>query len=78
MEACDEQEQPFGEERLLQLTRELAENGASAHSIQGALLQAVSRHCGGKFQDDATLIVLQRERDTAARSPHVIRQSILV
>jgi len=78
VEACDEQEQPFGEERLLQLTRELAKNGASAHSIQGALLQAVSRHCGGKFQDDATLIVLQRERDTAARSPHVIRQSILV
>jgi len=76
VEACDGQEKPFGEERLLQLTRERAKN--SAHSIQGALLQAVSRHCGGKFQDDATLIVLQRETDTAARYPHVSRQSILV
>ncbi len=76
VEACNEQEKPFGEERLMQLTRELANN--CAHSIQGALLQAVSRHCGGKFQDDATLIVLQRERDTAARYPHVRRQNILV
>jgi serine phosphatase RsbU (regulator of sigma subunit) len=30
--------------------------------IQHALLQAVSDHCGGQFQDDATLIVLQRNR----------------
>lgn len=78
VEACDEREKPFGEEPLLELTRDLAKNGASAHSIQRALLEAVSRHCGGKFQDDATLIVLQRERDTAARYPHVTRQNILV
>ena len=51
----------LGEERLVKLTRELANH--PAHSIQNALLQAVSHHCGGQFQDDATLIVLQRNRD---------------
>ena len=35
----------------------------SANAIQSALLQAVSHHCGGQFQDDATLIVLQRNRN---------------
>jgi phosphoserine phosphatase RsbU/P len=60
VEACDAQEAAFGEDRLLQLTRELANE--QAHVIQHALLQAVSDHCGGQFQDDATLIVLQRNR----------------
>jgi phosphoserine phosphatase RsbU/P len=60
VEACDAQEEAFGEDRLLQLTRELANE--QAHVIQHALLQAVSDHCGGEFQDDATLIVLQRNR----------------
>ena len=60
VEACNQQEEEFGEKRLLKLTRELANH--SALSIQNALLQAVSHHCGGQFQDDATLIVLQRTR----------------
>lgn len=58
VEACNAQEEAFGEDRLLQFTRELAND--SAHTIQSALSQAVSKHCGGQFQDDATLIVLQR------------------
>jgi phosphoserine phosphatase RsbU/P len=61
VEARDHQEEEFGEERIVKLTRELANH--SAQSIQNALLQAVSRHCGAQFQDDATLIVLQRNRD---------------
>jgi sigma-B regulation protein RsbU (phosphoserine phosphatase) len=61
VEACNQQEDAFGEERLLQLTRGLAND--SAQSIQNSLLQAVSHHCCGQFQDDATLIVLQRNRD---------------
>lgn len=61
VEACNQQEEAFGEERLLQLTRGLAND--SAQSIQNSLLQAVSHHCCGQFQDDATLIVLQRNRD---------------
>jgi sigma-B regulation protein RsbU (phosphoserine phosphatase) len=60
VEACDTQQEAFGEDRLLQLTRKLADE--SAHKLQNALLQAVSHHCGGQFQDDATLIVLQRNR----------------
>jgi sigma-B regulation protein RsbU (phosphoserine phosphatase) len=60
VEACNQKEEPFGEERLLQVTRGLAND--SAQSVQNALLQAVSDHCGGECQDDATLIVLQRNR----------------
>lgn len=60
VEACNAQEEPFGEERLVQLTRQL--KNESAQTIQNALLQAVSHHCGGPLQDDATLIVLQRNR----------------
>jgi len=61
VEACNQQEEAFGEERLVQFTRELM--NATAYSIQAALSQAVSTHCGGQFQDDVTLIVLQRGRD---------------
>jgi sigma-B regulation protein RsbU (phosphoserine phosphatase) len=61
VEACNQQEEEFGEERLVKLTRESAKH--SAPSIQNSLLQAVSHHCCGQFQDDATLIVLQRNRD---------------
>jgi sigma-B regulation protein RsbU (phosphoserine phosphatase) len=60
VEACNQQEEAFGEERLLQLTCDLIND--SAQSIQNALLHAVSHHSGGQFQDDATLIVLQRNR----------------
>ena len=60
VEACNAQEEAFGEERFLQVTRSLAND--SAQSVQNALLHAVSNHCGGQLQDDATLIVLQRNR----------------
>jgi sigma-B regulation protein RsbU (phosphoserine phosphatase) len=59
VEACNTQEEVFGEDRLLQLTRNLANE--SAQTIQNSLLQALSQHCG-ELQDDATLIVLQRNR----------------
>jgi sigma-B regulation protein RsbU (phosphoserine phosphatase) len=57
VEACDENEEPFGEQRLLQLTREA--NDCNAATRLERLSEAISAHCGGKFQDDATLIVLQ-------------------
>jgi serine phosphatase RsbU (regulator of sigma subunit) len=60
VEACDENDEPFGEERLSQVIREAHDCKASARLE--LLSKAVSAHCGGKFQDDATLIVLQRER----------------
>ncbi len=46
----------FGEERLLEAVRSAAFGDAVA--IQRALLTAVSAHCGGEFQDDATVLVI--------------------
>lgn len=57
VEACDETDEPFGEERLLQFIREVP--GCSAMVHLERLSKAVSAHCRGKFQDDATMIVLQ-------------------
>jgi phosphoserine phosphatase RsbU/P len=58
VEACDGAGELFGESRLLALARELAPSGAC--NLQNKLLNAVSIHCGNKFQDDATMIVLRR------------------
>lgn len=57
VEACDENDEPFGEQRLLQFAREA--HGCSAVASLDRLTKAVSAHCGGKLQDDATMIVLQ-------------------
>ncbi len=73
VEACNPQEEAFGEDRLLQVTRRLVND--SAHAIQSALLQAVSHHCGQKFQDDATLIVVQRNRPESHRTTRPILQA---
>jgi sigma-B regulation protein RsbU (phosphoserine phosphatase) len=57
VEACDQDEEPFGEERL---TRIVVENrGAGAEHLKTLLMQAASQHCGGRFQDDASMIVLR-------------------
>jgi len=57
VEACDHQNELFGERKLMQTAQEFAHQKAS--ELRNTLLQAASDHCGGKFQDDATLIVLQ-------------------
>jgi sigma-B regulation protein RsbU (phosphoserine phosphatase) len=57
VEACNENYEPFGEQKLMQLVRTLGP--ANAAQIQRSLLQAVSEHCSGKFQDDVTMIVLR-------------------
>ena len=57
VEACDENDEPFGEDRLLQFAKE--DGDCNAASRLERLSNAVSKHCGGKFQDDATMIVLQ-------------------
>ena len=46
----------FGAERLAQVAVELRQLPADA--MQAALLERVSQHCGGAFQDDATLVVI--------------------
>ena len=57
VEACDADEEPFGEQNLVQITQE--NPGASAKDLMSLLMHAASQHCGGSFQDDATLLVLR-------------------
>jgi sigma-B regulation protein RsbU (phosphoserine phosphatase) len=57
VEACNPDEEPFGEERLIEVARENREAGAE--ELKNRLMQAASEHCGGHFQDDASMIVLR-------------------
>jgi phosphoserine phosphatase RsbU/P len=57
VEACNENDEPFGEQKLLQAAKTANHCGASERLE--ILSKAISAHCGGKFQDDATMIVLQ-------------------
>jgi phosphoserine phosphatase RsbU/P len=57
VEACNAGEEPFGEHNMVRITRE--NSGAKAKDLMGLLLHAASQHCGGSFQDDATLLVLR-------------------
>jgi sigma-B regulation protein RsbU (phosphoserine phosphatase) len=57
VEASNDDHDEFGEEGL---TRVALENrGASAGKLEKLLTQAASEHCGGRFQDDASMIVLR-------------------
>lgn len=57
VEACNVDDEAFGEDNVVRIARE---NPASnAEDLMGLLTQAASRHCGGHFQDDASLIVLK-------------------
>ncbi len=57
VEACNVDEEPFGEDSVVRIARE--NPGFSARELMGLLTQAASRHCGGHLQDDASLIVLK-------------------
>ena len=57
VEACDSEEEAFGEDGVLRTARELA--GLGAAELMTAVVQAAARHCGGRFQDDASMIVLR-------------------
>jgi sigma-B regulation protein RsbU (phosphoserine phosphatase) len=57
VEACDQDNEPFGEERLIEIARE--HRGSGAEALKGRLMQAASEHCAGHFQDDASMIVLR-------------------
>jgi phosphoserine phosphatase RsbU/P len=59
VEACDVDEEPFGEQNVVRIAQENPSSGA--RELMGLLTQAASRHCGGRFQDDASLIVLRAE-----------------
>jgi sigma-B regulation protein RsbU (phosphoserine phosphatase) len=57
VEAGDQHNEPFGEERLIEIARE--HRGSGAEALKDRLMQAASEHCGGHFQDDASMIVLR-------------------
>jgi sigma-B regulation protein RsbU (phosphoserine phosphatase) len=57
VEASNACEQPFEEHNLIQIARENKES--SAKELLDLLVAAASHHCDGRFQDDASLIVLK-------------------
>lgn len=56
-EAGNANEELFGESSLVRFAQEHL--NLSARDSMAALLQAASEHCGGQFQDDASIIVLK-------------------
>jgi len=57
VEACNADEESFGEHNLIGVARE--NPGSSAEGLMGLLMRAAARHSGEHFQDDASLIVLK-------------------
>jgi len=76
VEACGRAGDPFGEERLVRVAAHNCHFGA-AH-LHDAILAAASDHCGGRFQDDVSLVVLranclQALKTAMDRGPKVLR-----
>jgi phosphoserine phosphatase RsbU/P len=59
LEAANENEEEFGYQRLIDVVK--AKRGTGANDIRTAILDAVSAFCNGKFDDDASLIVVKVE-----------------
>jgi sigma-B regulation protein RsbU (phosphoserine phosphatase) len=57
VEACNADEESFGEHNLIRIARE--NPTSSAEELMGLLMRAASQHGGEHFQDDASLIVLK-------------------
>jgi phosphoserine phosphatase RsbU/P len=57
VEACNGDQQEFGEENLIRVARENV--NSSSQDLMNLLIRAASQHCGERFQDDASLIVLK-------------------
>jgi serine phosphatase RsbU (regulator of sigma subunit) len=57
VEACDREDEAFGEESVIRIAQE--NRSAGAEELKVLLMQAASVHCGGRFQDDASMIVLR-------------------
>lgn len=57
VEAVDVDDEPFGEERLVNAA--LDARTESAGQFMNTVIQAASAHCGGRFQDDASMVVLR-------------------
>ncbi|HZT33297.1 MAG TPA: fused response regulator/phosphatase [Bryobacteraceae bacterium] len=61
----------FGEARLVECLRANADR--DAEGLREALLAAVTQFCGGRFSDDATLVVVTIEADSPALSSRLSR-----
>jgi sigma-B regulation protein RsbU (phosphoserine phosphatase) len=57
VEACNADEEAFGEQNLIRIARE--NPSSSAEELMGLLMRAASQHSGEHFQDDTSLIVLK-------------------
>ena len=55
-EACNADEEDFGDERIAEVARQYHE--ADAVALHEVITQAVTQHCDGQFEDDATLVVV--------------------
>jgi sigma-B regulation protein RsbU (phosphoserine phosphatase) len=55
-EARDPEGEEYGEERLMAIALET--RAAPVEAMKAALLDDVTQFCAGKFEDDATLIVV--------------------
>ena len=57
VEACDAEQEPFGEQSLVRIARE--NPASSAAKLLELLMRSAASHCAEHFQDDASLIVLK-------------------
>jgi sigma-B regulation protein RsbU (phosphoserine phosphatase) len=57
VEASNQNDEPFGEERVTRIAQE--NHDASAEELKTMLIRSASDHCAGRFQDDASMIVLR-------------------
>jgi phosphoserine phosphatase RsbU/P len=57
IDAWNEREEPFGERNLVRVAQEKL--GAPAVELMDSLLGAASKHCGGHFQDDASIVIVK-------------------
>jgi phosphoserine phosphatase RsbU/P len=62
VEACNANEESFGEHNLIRIARE--NQSSRAEELMGLLIRAASQHTGEHFQDDVSLIVLKAVEDT--------------
>jgi serine phosphatase RsbU (regulator of sigma subunit) len=57
IDAWNEQEESFGEWNVVQVAQE--RRGVPAVQLMESLLAAASNHCGGHFQDDASVVIVK-------------------
>jgi len=57
VEVCNSLEEAFGEERLIRIAQQ--NTATNAEDLKTLMIRSASEHCGGQFQDDASLVVVK-------------------